>query len=46
MFPELESSRDSGDDCIYHGYLQQEPKVYVTMTGGCPFEDSFEVNVA
>jgi len=44
MFPELESSRDSGDDCIYHGYLQHESGVYVTMTGGCPFEDTFEVN--
>ena len=44
MFPDLVSSRDNGDDCIYDGYLQKESGVYVTMTGGCPFEDSFEVN--
>ena len=44
MFPDLVSSRDTGDDCIYDGHLQHESGVYVTMTGGCPFEDSFEVN--
>ena len=32
------------DKCIFNGYLQHESNVYVTMTGGCPFEDSFEVS--
>jgi hypothetical protein len=29
--------------CIFHGYLKNEPESSVTMTGGCPFENSFEV---
>ena len=31
------------DSCIFDGFLQDESKVYVTLTGGCPFEDSFDV---
>jgi hypothetical protein len=31
------------DGCIFDGFLRTEDKVYVTLTGGCPFEDSFEV---
>jgi hypothetical protein len=39
-FPEVSASNNS---CIYHGYLKAEPEVYVTMSGGCPYEKSFEV---
>jgi hypothetical protein len=39
-FPEASGSDES---CIFHGYLKNEPEAYVTMTGGCPFENSFEV---
>ncbi len=31
------------DNCIFGGFLQMETTVYVTLTGGCPFEDNFEV---
>ncbi len=31
------------DDCIFSGFLKDESNVYVTLTGGCPFENSFEV---
>jgi len=31
------------DQCIFNGYLLFESDVYVTLTGGCPFEDSFEI---
>ncbi len=32
------------DNCIFDGFLRDEEKVYVTLTGGCPFEDTFDVN--
>ena len=32
------------DDCIYDGYLTKEKNVYITLTGGCAFSSSFEVN--
>ncbi len=32
------------DNCIFDGFLRDESKVYVTLTGGCPFEDSFDVS--
>ena len=31
------------DRCIFDGFLKNEDKVYVTLTGGCPFEDTFQV---
>ena len=31
------------DSCIFNGRLQDESDVYVTLTGGCPFQDTFEV---
>ena len=31
------------DQCIFDGFLKNEDKVYVTLTGGCPFEDTFQV---
>ena len=31
------------DNCIYDGYLTNEKNVYVTLTGGCAYSDSFEV---
>jgi len=31
------------DNCIFGGFLQMETTVYVTLTGGCPFEDNFEI---
>ncbi len=30
------------DDCIFTGHLRDE-RVAVTLTGGCPFSDTFEV---
>lgn len=32
------------DRCIFSGFLRDEPDSLVTLTGGCPFEDSFEVS--
>ena len=32
------------DRCIFTGFLRDEPQVRVTLTGGCPFETSFEVS--
>jgi hypothetical protein len=32
------------DHCIFDGFLRNENRVYVTITGGCPFEDTFEVH--
>ncbi len=31
------------DNCIFHGNLEFETDVYVTLTSGCPYENSFEV---
>ena len=31
------------DGCIFEGFLRKESDVYVTITGGCPFSDNFEV---
>jgi hypothetical protein len=31
------------DRCIFDGFLRNEDRVYVTVTGGCPFENTFEV---
>ena len=32
------------DQCIFKGVLLHEHNVLVSLTGGCPFEDSFEVS--
>jgi hypothetical protein len=40
----LYAIRSDVDPCIFEGWLQNESNVYVTLTGGCPYEDSFEVN--
>jgi hypothetical protein len=38
-----EESEEKIDRCIFGGFLRLEPTVYVTLTGGCPFENNFEV---
>jgi len=43
--PEGKNEREEDiDNCIFDGFLRDEDKVYVTLTGGCPFEDTFDVN--
>jgi len=32
------------DKCIFNGHLRDESKVYVTLTGGCPFDSTFDVS--
>jgi hypothetical protein len=32
-------------NCIFEGFLEKEAGVYVTVTGGCPFSNSFEVSI-
>jgi hypothetical protein len=32
------------DKCIFNGFLRDEPMVYVTLTGGCPFDNKFDVS--
>jgi hypothetical protein len=32
------------DKCIFNGHLRDESKVYVTLTGGCPFDSNFDVS--
>ena len=34
---------DNIDNCIFHGFLENEKDVYVTVTG-CPESNNFEVN--
>jgi hypothetical protein len=36
-------SEDKIDRCIFGGFLRDESAAYVVLTGGCPYEDSFEV---
>ena len=31
------------DNCIFNGHLLYEKDVYVALTGGCPYDDHFEV---
>ena len=31
------------DDCIFRGWLKNEWRVTVALSGGCPFSDTFEV---
>ena len=33
------------DSCIFRGNLLLESEVSVVLTGGCPFEDTFEVKI-
>ena len=43
--PRQPNERDEDiDQCIFKGVLLHEPNVLVSLTGGCPFEDSFEVS--
>ena len=43
---ENESENESEmDKCIFRGFLRDDPTVFATMTGGCPFEASFEVKL-
>ena len=36
-------AESSIDNCIFRGNLLLESEVSVVLTGGCPFEDTFEV---
>ena len=38
-------TEESIDNCIFRGNLLLEPEVSVVLTGGCPFEDTFEVHI-
>ena len=40
----LNEREEDVDNCIFDGFLKNEEKVYVTLTGGCPFEESFDVS--
>ena len=40
---EFETEADV-DQCIFNGHLKSDSEAYATLTGGCPFQDSFEVN--
>jgi hypothetical protein len=35
--------KDNIDECIFTGRLRDDPDVYVTLTGGCPFDNSFDI---
>ena len=41
-FAELQQT--TKDHCIFTGFLRNEPTSYVALSGGCPFEDTFEVS--
>ena len=41
---QVNESEDNIDKCIFNGFLRDDPKVYVTLTGGCPFDSSFDVS--
>ena len=41
--PQAGELDDDVDGCIFSGFLRDEPDSLVTLTGGCPFEDTFEV---
>jgi len=34
---------EENEECSFEGHLENEPKVYAFLRGGCPFDDSFEV---
>ena len=36
-------SEDQIDRCIFGGFLRDEPAVYAVLSGGCPFQNTFEV---
>ena len=40
----LNEKEEDIDNCIFDGFFENEEKVYVTLTGGCPFEESFDVS--
>ncbi len=41
----LNEREEDVDNCIFEGFLEKEDKVYVTLTGGCPFEETFDVSL-
>jgi hypothetical protein len=43
-YSSLSDHENSNTDCILEGYLRDESDVFVTLTGGCPFSNSFEVS--
>jgi hypothetical protein len=46
LIPNKVSEKEENiDKCIFRGHLRGEPSVYLVLTGGCPFEDHFEVCV-
>jgi hypothetical protein len=40
---EQNDQRKTEVSCIFQGNLEDDPKSYVVLTGGCPFENNFEV---
>jgi hypothetical protein len=40
---EKDEFRSEVDQCIFKGFLRNDPSSEVTMAGGCPGEDSFDV---
>ena len=42
---QAEEKEGNIDECIFTGHLRDEPDVYVTLTGGCPFDNTFDVSV-
>jgi hypothetical protein len=40
---ELDESRSPVDQCIFKGFLLNEPNAQVALTGGCPGDNSFDV---
>ena len=32
------------DNCIFSGWLKNESSAHVAMSGGCPYNDTFEVS--
>ena len=37
------ASGENVDPCIFGGWLKNEPRVRVAVSGGCPYSDTFEV---
>jgi hypothetical protein len=44
-YSSLSDHENSDMDCILEGFLRDESDVFVTLTGGCPFSNSFEVSL-
>jgi hypothetical protein len=41
---EVDESRLNPDNCIFKGYLENEPESNVIITGGCPGDYTFDVS--